>query len=376
MNKRDYYEVLGVDRNASKEEIKKAYRKKAKEYHPDRNKAADAEEKFKEVQEAYEVLSDQQKRAAYDQYGHAGTSGFQGGFEGFEGFSNMGDFSNFDFGGFSDIGSIFDTFFGGESRRSSRRRQKKGRDIQINLEISFEEAIFGTEKKISYKRITFCESCKGTGAKSASSRVKCNYCNGTGSITRVSQTFLGSIQTRTICPSCHGEGEVIREKCEKCNGAKYVEKVEELNLKIPQGTPDGLVLRFREKGNAGENGGSFGDLYIQFDVKPHHIFERRGNDIYIEQDIDVVTAVLGGEVSVPTIQGDVTLKIKAGTQPGTILRLSGKGAPNIRGGKNGDQFIKINVVIPKSLSREEKKIWSEIQNLRNKKKSGFFSSFL
>lgn len=366
--KRDYYEVLGVEKSASKAEIKKAYRQLAKKYHPDVNKAADAEEKFKEVQEAYEILSNDQKRAAYDQFGHAGTSGFQGG-GGYEGFPGGTDFSGFDFGDFADIGSIFDSFFGGAfgGRRGPRTRAARGADIQTKLGLEFEEAVFGKEETIRYKRRVHCAKCNGSGAKDGTSKETCPQCKGQGRVTRVQRSFIGTIQTTTACPQCKGSGEVIKEKCEKCRGQGQMEEVEELKLKIPKGTPDGLVLRFREKGHAGVNGGGYGDLYVQIEVKPHKMFERRGDDIYLDREIDVITSVLGAEIEVPTLHGDVKVKVKAGTQPGTILRLTGKGAPKLRGGGNGDQYVQLKVNVPKRLTKEQRKLWEELGNVKHKK---------
>lgn len=366
--KRDYYEVLGVDKSASKAEIKKAYRQLAKKYHPDMNKAPDAEEKFKEVQEAYEVLSDDQKRSAYDQFGHAGTSGFQGA----GGFPGASDFQGFDFGDlgdFADIGSIFDSFFGGAfgRGRGTRRRAERGADIQVKLELGFEDAVFGKEEVIKYKRRVHCEKCNGSGAKDGTSKETCSACKGQGRVTRVQRTFIGTVQTTTVCPTCKGSGEVIKEKCQECNGQGQVEKVEELKLKIPKGTPDGLVLRFREKGQAGVNGGGYGDLYVQIEVKPHKIFERRGDDIYLDREIEVISAVLGGEFEVPTLHGEVKVKVKPGTQPGTILRLSGKGAPKLRGSGNGDQYIRLRVNVPKRLTKEQRKLWEELYKVKDKK---------
>jgi len=374
---RDYYEVLGVEKGASKTDIKKAYRQLAKKYHPDVNKSDDAEEKFKEVQEAYEILSDDQKRTAYDQYGHAGTSGFGAG--GFEGFPGSADFSGADFSGFgdfSDIGSIFDSFFGGGfSRGSSKERVSRGQDIQVKLELDFEEAIFGDDKVIEYKRRTLCRDCNGSGAKNGDSVKTCPQCKGTGTVTRVQRSFIGTIQTRTTCPMCSGQGKIIKEKCEKCGGNGYKETKETLKFKIPKGTPDGLILKFKERGHTGKNGGGYGDLYIQIEVKPHKIFERRGDDIYLESEIDVVTAVLGDEITVPTVHGEVKIKIKPGTQSGTVLRLSGKGAPKIRGNGNGDQYIKIQIKIPKRLTREQKTLWEKLGKTKNKNGSIIDSLF-
>lgn len=373
-SKRDYYEVLGIKKDATKQEIKKAYRKLAKLFHPDVNKSPDAEEKFKEVQEAYEVLSDEQKRAAYDQYGHAGTSGFQGGFEGFPGEAN---FTGADFGGFSDfadIGSIFDTFFGG-GRRSGQGRRTKGEDLKMKIDLEFMEAVFGADKTIVYKREVNCDECNGSGAKGGVSKERCSQCNGSGRVVRVQRSFLGSIQTTTVCPSCNGTGEVIKEKCPICQGRGRISKEEELKLKIPKGTPDGLVLRFKERGNAGSHGGGYGDLYIQIDVKPHKFFERRGSDIYLEKELDIMTAVLGGNIEIPTLHGDITVKVKAGTQPGTVLRLSSKGAPKLRGNGYGNQYVQLNISVPKRLNKEQKQLWEELRKLTTKKKPGWKGLF-
>lgn len=360
MAKRDYYEILGVSKGASPQEIKKAHRKLAKEFHPDRNKSADAEVKFKEVQEAYEVLSDSQKRQAYDQFGHAGTEGFGAGSGGFGGFSSQ-DFSGFDFSGagFEDIGSIFDTFFraGGGTRRQSRR----GADLKYEMTIEFEEAVFGADKEISYQHEAVCDVCKGSGTKSGSSKTTCPTCKGQGQVVRVSRSFLGQIQTQSLCPECQGEGEVIKEKCTECNGNGKTRKEEHIKIKIPAGTPDGLVLKFAGKGNAGERGGDIGDLYVQISVKAHAEFERNGYDIYLDRSIPVTTAVLGGSLNVPTVHGSVTIKIPTGTQPGKILRISGKGIPKLKGGGgHGDQYVRITVDIPKKLSKEEEAVWNQL----------------
>jgi molecular chaperone DnaJ len=364
--KKDYYKILGVDKSASKQEIKKAYRQLAKKYHPDMNKAADAEEKFKQLQEAYEVLSDDQKRSAYDQFGHAGTNGFGGG--GFRGFPQGADFSGVDFGDFADIGSIFDSFFGGAfGRERGARRASRGADIQVKLILNFEEAVFGTEKTITYRRKAQCKKCNGSGAKDGTSKQQCTQCKGSGRVTRVQRSFIGTIQTASVCPLCKGRGEIIKEKCEECKGDGQIGKQEELKLKVPKGTPDGLVLRFREKGQAGDNGGGYGDLYIQISVTPHKVFERQGDDIYLDREIDVVTAVLGGQISVKTLHGDMEVKVKSGTQPGKILKLSGKGAPKLRGSGNGDQYIRLKIVIPKRLTKSQKELWNRFDKEKDKK---------
>ncbi len=364
-DEQDYYKTLGISKEASKQDIKKAYRKMAKKYHPDVNKSADAEDKFKKVQEAYEVLSDDQKRKAYDQFGHAGTSGFEGG--GFDGFPQDGGFSSADFGDFADIGSIFDSFFGGAFGGDRTRESQAGSDLQTKVTLEFEEAVFGAEKVVKYERIRQCKKCNGSGAKDGTSIETCKECNGEGRVTRVQKSFIGTIQTTSACPACNGKGKTIKEKCDNCGGDGNIKEQEEIKLKIPKGTPDGLMLRFKGKGNAGPNGGGYGDLYVQIEVKPHNEFERQGADIYLDREIDVTTAVLGGEIKVPTLHGKVTVKVKSGTQPGSILKLSGKGAPKLRGSGNGNQYIRLKIQIPKKLSKNQKKLWKKLQAVKDEK---------
>ncbi|HEC66303.1 MAG TPA: molecular chaperone DnaJ [bacterium] len=357
MNKRDYYQVLGLKKGATKQEIKKKYRTLAKEYHPDRNKAANAEEKFKEIQEAYEILNDDQKRQAYDQYGHAGTQGFGGGSGGYGGF-NPNDFGN--------MNDIFSQFFGqgfggfGFGQDAGRAGPARGNDLQLNLVLDFEEAVFGSDKTLNYKRKTQCKTCKGTGAKDPDKIDECPECKGRGRVTKVSQTFLGAIQTTSTCPTCNGEGSVAHEKCENCKGETTEETNEEFKIKVPQGIPDGVTLRFKDRGNSGKKGGEYGDLFVNIEVKPHERFERQGDDIYIDQEIGAIIATIGGNMEIPTVHGDVTLKIPSGTQPGKVLRLKGKGAPKFRGNGNGDQFVRLIVTIPEKISRKEKKLWEEL----------------
>ncbi|HEX9805004.1 MAG TPA: molecular chaperone DnaJ [Candidatus Dojkabacteria bacterium] len=375
MEKRDYYDVLGISKGASETEIKKAYRKLAKEYHPDKNKSADAEVKFKEVQDAYDVLSDKQKRSAYDQYGHAGTSGFSGGGFGGGGYSSAG-FEDM-FGGSGGINDIFEQFFGsGFGGFSSGRREStgavRGADIEANISISFEEAVFGVEKIIKYKRKSTCPDCEGSGAKKGSKKSTCPECKGSGQVTRVQQTFLGTIQTRNTCPSCHGDGEIIDKPCPTCKKEGRIEKQEEFQIKIPPGIPDGVTLRFKNRGNAGTRGGSFGDLYLNIEVRASENFERRGDDIYIDREIDVITAVLGGEIEVLTVHGKVNLKIPKGTQHGKIFKLSGKGGPIFnQKDKNGDQYVRIDIKVPEKLSREQETLWKELAKTK-KQEPGFF----
>jgi molecular chaperone DnaJ len=358
MAKRDYYEVLGISKSASKEEIKKAYRKLAKQYHPDRNKESGAEDKFKEVQEAYDILSDEQKKSAYDQYGFAGTQAYNGGLGGFSGFGN--GFSGGDFG---DLGSLLGDFFGGfgSSRSSTGRSGTQGSDMQATLEIEFLEAIFGVEKEIDYTRYIKCTDCSGSGAKDGKKKT-CEDCKGRGQVTRVQRTILGSMQMVTTCPTCGGLGEVIIEKCPKCNGNGVNQIKDNLKIKIPAGIPDGVNIRFSEKGNAGANGGGYGDLYVAIEVKLHPVLERRGNDIYMDKHIKVEEAVLGGEVEVPTVHGKVVMKISPGSQSGKVLRLKEKGGPKFKQNGNGDQYVKLIVDIPEKLSKKQKKLWEDLRD--------------
>jgi molecular chaperone DnaJ len=368
--KRDYYEVLGVGKEASKTDIKKAYRKLAKEKHPDRNKSEHAETEFKEVQEAYEVLSDENKRKAYDQFGHAGAQGFGGGFGGFDGFSNFA-------GGFEDLNDIFSQFFGdsfgGFGRGGAGRASgTRGADIEATLRIEFDEAVFGKYKTISYMRKVACSECKGTGAENATAYKTCEDCKGTGTVTRIQQTFLGSVQTSGVCPTCGGKGKIITSHCKRCGGEGREEKAEDFKIKIPPGIPDGVTLRFAERGNAGKNGGTYGDLFITIEVEPHQSLERRGDDIYSEVEISPVLATLGGEVQVESVRGEISLKIPPGTQPGKIFRLSDKGGPKFRGQGNGDQYVQIKVIMPQKLSRKQRALWEELEKVAGDK-PGLFS---
>lgn len=360
MAKRDYYEVLGISKTANKPEIKKAYRKLAKELHPDRNKAADAEQKFKEVQEAYDVLGDDQKRDAYDKYGFAGTQGF-GGSGGMGGFGGFNGFEGADFGDLGNIfGSLFGGSFGGFGRAAANGGRSRGGDIEATIQVDFSEAVFGAEKQVNYKRKIACHECGGSGAEGGKKQT-CTQCGGRGQVAQVQQTIFGTMQTVTTCPKCRGAGEVAEQECKHCHGGGLEDTKEDFNLKIPAGIPDGVTLRFSGRGNAGAKGGAPGDLYITVEVAPHARLERRGDDIYLDQEIDVVTATLGGEIKIPTVHGEVTMKVPAGTQPEKVLRLSGKGGPRFRGNGNGDQYVRIQVRVPEKLSRQERDIWQQLR---------------
>lgn len=360
MQKRDYYEVLGIKKDASKSEIKKAYRNLAKKYHPDRNNSSDAEEKFKEVQEAYETLSDEQKRKAYDQYGFAGTQGFEGGGYG-------AGFGGFDFNS-SDFSDIFEQFFGGgfggaSSGGRARASRNIGSNIELNIKLSFDEAVFGGERKINYDRLVHCQNCSGTGAEDGDLD-KCETCDGYGQVARTQQTFFGRIQTATICPTCEGRGSVPKNKCKVCRGNGLNKIKDEFNLKIPPAIPDGVTMRFSGRGNAGKQGGPHGDLYLNIEVETHDVLERKGDDIYLEWEIDVVTAVLGGEIDIPTVRGKATIKVSPGTQPEKVIKLTGKGGPKFKNpDKNGDQYLKFKVNIPQKLTKDQKHFWEQLQGL-------------
>ena len=358
--KRDLYEVLGVSKDASDADIKRAYRKLSKQYHPDINKEAGAEEKFKEIAEAYEILSDSQKRAAYDQYGHASYDpnsgfsggGFGGGFEGFGGFGGQG-FSGSYTGGFEDI---FDTFFGGGGGRRGNRANmpRQGADLQYVMDLTFEEAIFGKEEVIHYHRNAECETCHGTGEKPGTDPVTCSKCHGAGVINVERATPFGRMMSQTTCDVCGGTGQEIKEKCETCHGHKHVEETHKVKVKVPAGVENGNQMPLRGQGEAGENGGPYGDLYVIFRVGKSDTFEREGADIFYELPINFAQAALGDEVDVPTVHGKVKLKVPAGTQSGTVLRLRGKGAPRLRGSGMGDQHVTVRVVTPKHLTDKQR----------------------
>lgn len=349
MSKRDYYEVLGLDKNASKEEIKKAYRKLSKKYHPDINKEADAADKFKEVKEAYEVLSDDQKRDQYDRFGHTDPN------QGFGGFGGDGDFGGF--GGFEDI---FSTFFGGgSSRRRDPNAPRQGADLQYTMTLTFKEAVFGKETEIEIPREETCDTCHGSGAKPGTQPETCSHCHGSGQINTEQNTPFGKIVNRRVCHYCNGTGKMIKNKCKTCGGTGKVKKRRRINVKIPAGVDDGQQLRVSGQGEPGVNGGPAGDLYVVFHVREHEFFERDGDDIYCEIPITFAQAALGDEIEVPTLHGKVKLKVPAGTQTGTKFRLRGKGVPNVRGYGTGDQHIHVKVITPTKLTDKQKQLLRE-----------------
>lgn len=343
MNKRDYYEVLGVSKDASKEEIKKAYRKLSKTYHPDINKEEDASAKFQEVKEAYEVLSDEQKRAEYDQFGHQDPNQ-GGGFSGAEGF------------GFDDI---FSTFFGGGTRRRDPNAPRKGDDLQYSMTIDFLSAVFGEETEIELPKDETCGTCDGSGAKPGTRKKTCPYCDGAGQLNVAQDTPFGRMVNRRACHHCEGTGQIIEEKCTTCRGAGKVRKVKKIKVTVPAGVDDGQQLRVSGQGGPGINGGPTGDLYVLFRVKPHSQFKRDGDDIHLELPITYPQAALGDEIEVPTISGKVKLKIPAGTQNGARFRLRGKGVQNVHGYGVGDQHITVKVKVPTKLSEKQKQLLRE-----------------
>ena len=371
-DKRDYYEVLGLSKGASEDDIKKAYRKLAKQYHPDINKAPDAEAKFKEVNEAYEVLSDPQKRSTYDQFGFAGMDGTGFGQGGFGGFGGM----NMD-----DLGDIFSSFMGGMGGgfsgfnfggRSSRRNgPMKGENRYMSMDIDFLDAVHGVTKNINISVDKKCEYCDGTGAESKSDIETCPTCRGSGVTMRQSRTPFGVIQQQGVCPDCNGTGKRIKKKCSHCGGSGYNNVREQVEVNIPAGISSGQQVRIQGYGERGENGGPNGDLYIEIRVKPHKYFVREDNDIYIKVPISSIDATLGTKIDVPTPYGDVELTIPAGTQPNSKLRLKGYGVKELRSNNKGDQYVEIEVNIPKKLSKDEKELYEKLAE----KKESIFDKF-
>jgi len=362
MAKRDYYEVLGVSKDASAEEIKKAYRKKALQHHPDKNPGdKEAEDKFKEAAEAYEVLRDPNKRQRYDQFGHAGVGGAAGGTGGFSGFSDIEDI-------FSAFGDIFGGHFGGfggfgGTRGHTDRRVTRGSDLRVKVKLNLQEIANGVEKKIRVKKYVKCDRCNGTGAKNGTSYSTCFTCRGSGRVTRITNTLLGQMQTTSTCPTCHGEGRVITDKCPKCAGEGVIRDEEVIKIKIPAGVGAGMQMNISGKGNAARRGGINGDLLVVITEEDHPELVRDGNNLIYNLFLSFPEITLGTTAEIPTVESKVKVKIEQGTQPEKILRLRGKGLPDVNGYGNGDLLVRVHVWIPKKLNTEERRLLERLQNL-------------
>ncbi|MEA3407826.1 MAG: molecular chaperone DnaJ [Chloroflexota bacterium] len=344
--KRDYYEILGISRQASKSEIRAAYRKLARKNHPDVSDAPDAEEKFKEINEAYQILNDDEKRAVYDRYGHSGLDrfGMGGGFEGFDSFED-----------------IFDSFFGFGSAGTRRKGgPRRGSDLRYDLEITFQEAVFGCTKEIEISRLETCPRCGGTGAEPGTHPIRCPECNGTGQVRHAQQSIFGSFVNVTTCPRCGGRGEIIETPCSRCHGSRRVEVTRTISVDVPAGIDDGMRIRLAGEGESGLDGGPAGNLYVVMHVKNHRYFRRRDQDILLNININVAQAALGDEILVPTLNGERQLVIPAGTQTGAIFQLKGEGVPRIRGSGRGDEIVIINVEIPESLNDQQKELFARL----------------
>lgn len=366
-SQRDFYEVLGVARAATPDELKKAYRRLAMEYHPDRNKSDGAAEQFKEINRAYEVLSNPESRARYDRFGHAGVDGAAGGPGGFEGFQN-----------FDGFGDIFDAFFGGAARGGRRRRgPARGADLRYNLRISFEEAVFGAEKEIEYPRGERCDRCAGRGSEPGTDLVVCPECDGAGEIRRSQQSVFGQFVNVSACGRCQGEGRVVESPCTKCRGAGRERQSRRISVRIPAGVDDGAQIRLTGEGEAGPRGGEYGNLYVVLDVEAHPQFERLEDHILYELPLNMAQASLGARLRVPTIDGDMDLEVPAGTQTDDEFVLRGKGVPHLRGGGRGDMRIRATVVIPETLTDEQRELLEKLAATMGtpvlpRKEKGFF----
>ena len=348
-SRQDYYDLLGVHRGASDEDIKRAFRKLAMEYHPDRNRREGAAEKFKEINEAYQVLSDSQKRAAYDRFGHAGVSG-NGGARGFEGFDN-----------FAGFGDIFDAFFGGSATRTRPNAPRRGADLKYALSIDLEDAAFGVEKEIKLERIEVCGGCQGSRSAPGSSPSRCGNCNGSGEVRRAHESVFGHFVQVVPCGVCHGEGQTVTDPCDTCRGSGRERRSRTLEVAIPAGVEDGVQVRLRGEGEAGHNGGAPGDLYVLLRLRRHDIFQRAENDILYTLPINMAQAALGAKVTVPTIDGeDADLEIPAGTQNGAHFRMKNRGIPYMRSSRKGDQVVTVDVQTPKKLTEEQRILFEEL----------------
>lgn len=361
-DKRDYYEVLGLNKGASDDEIKKAYRQNAKKYHPDLHPGDKAaEEKFKEVNEAYEVLSDKEKKARYDQFGHAGVDPNYG--------AGAGVYGGNPFNGGIDIDDIFSSFFGGfgGSRGRSANRPQRGSDVNAAVTITFEEAAKGCKKTINFNSVDNCDSCHGTGAEPGTQAKTCSACGGSGRVTVNQRTPFGTVQTQRSCDACHGTGKVIEHPCHKCNGSGRHRKNHTVDVSIPAGIKDQMMLNVSGHGNAGYNGGPKGDLHVTVNVKNHNLFERRGDDVWCDLTITLTQAVLGSEVVVPTLDGKVNYSIHEGTQPNDVFRLKGRGIPHLGGRGKGDQYCRVVVEIPKNLNNKQKELIRQFESTTTEK---------
>lgn len=345
--KRDYYEILGIDRNASDDEIKKAFRKLAFQYHPDHNGEDGATDKFKEINEAYEVLSDTDKRTSYDRYGHNGGR----------------DFESFDFG----LGDIFEAFFGGTTT-TTRQSPEKGQPLHYGLTLTLENAAFGVEKELNITRIENCSDCQGIGAKPGSQLTRCSMCNGTGQIKRTQASVFGRFTNITTCPQCRGEGRIINEPCPKCKGTGREKIQRTISVKIPAGISSGIQMRYRSEGNAGFRGGPTGDLFVTIEVEQHPVFKRNGDDIHYELPINFAQAALGADIYVPTLDGDTKLKIPAGTQTNSVFRLKHKGVQHLNERSRGDQLVTVRVLTPDSLTKEQRQLFEQLSESLGKDK--------
>jgi len=342
----DYYEILGVARTASADDIKRAFRRLAMQYHPDRNKQPGAEARFKEINEAYEVLSDPDKSAAYDRFGHAGVNGM--GERPFDGFGNFGGF-----------GDIFDAFFGGTATRG-RRSAQRGRDLHEEISLTFEQAAFGTEIEVELTRLENCPICGGRGSEPGSQPDKCPVCNGAGEVRRVQQSIFGQFVNVATCERCHGEGRIVSRPCTSCRGTGRERKQRKLMVKVPAGVESGSQMRLSGEGEAGINGGGPGNLYVTLQVQPHAFFDREGDDLVYDLPINFAQAALGDEVEVPALEGKIGFKIPAGTQSGRVFQLKDKGVPHLRGGGRGDELVRVRVITPSNLNKDQRKLFEQL----------------